>query len=239
MSRPRGGRARAPHRARTALLALVTVLALVLAVPTVRVLDLTVHPRVDAPEHVDALLVLYSRPEVYDAALDLAGRGVADHLFVSAHMGPDGHEKLCGEQAHTDPRLAGVSVECFDPSPVTTQGEAVYAARRMHELGLHDLGVLTFGQHIERARLLTTRCWAPEDGTVSMYAFDPGLGRLEAARHTLYGVLAHGKAALTPGCDQELPGPVNWALDVVKDLRGQPVSTGAAATVPAVRGGTR
>ena len=49
------------------------------------------HPD-DAPR-VDALLVLYSQPRVYDAAIELAASGVTDRLLVSAYLGPDGHEK--------------------------------------------------------------------------------------------------------------------------------------------------
>ena len=100
------------------------------------------HPD-DAPR-VDALLVLYSQPRVYDAAIELAASGLTDRLFVSAYLGPDGHEKLCGGPGERDPRLAGVSVECFAPDPVTTQGEVVHAADRMRELGLHHLGAVSY-----------------------------------------------------------------------------------------------
>ena len=162
------------------------------------------HPD-DAPR-VDALLVLYSRPRVYDAATELAASGVTDRLFVSTYLGPDGHEKLCGGPEERDPRLAGVTVECFAPDPVTTQGEVIHAADRMRELGLHHLGVLTFHQHVERARLLAERCFTPEEGRVSLYAFDAGFDRLGRLQHGVYGVLAYGKVMLTPGCDQQLPG---------------------------------
>ena len=191
------------------------------------------HPD-DAPR-VDALLVLYSQPRVYDAAIELAASGVTDRLFVSAYLGPDGHEKLCGGPEERDPRLAGVTVECFAPDPVTTQGEVIHAADRMRELGLHHLGVLTFHQHVERARLLAERCFTPEEGRVSLYAFDAGFDRLGRLEHGVYGVLAYGKAMLTPGCDQQLPGVLQWPLDLAKRLRGQPVGDEAGAVVVGAR----
>ena len=226
---------RAPARRRrgriAALIAALLVLVLgALAAPGVHAAwRATTQPRPDAPAHVDALLVLYSSPQVYEEALDLLGQGVADRAFVSAYLGPDGHEKLCGEPARRDPRLRGVSVECFSPDPVTTQGEAVYAARRMRELGLRDLGVLTFGQHLERARLLAQRCWPAQEGTVSMYAFDRAGGRADSVRQTLYGVLAYAKTAATPGCDEQLPGIVQRGLDFAKRVAGQPVDARVAA----------
>lgn len=220
--------ARRPVRRRAlrwALALLALILAGALAVGVEGAVRRTLEPRPDGPARVDALLVLYSQPAVYDAALDLLGRGVADRVFVSSHLGPDGHEKFCGEPARTDPRLAGVTVECFSPDPVTTQGEVMYAGGRMRELGLHDLGVLTFGEHLERSRVLAERCWPPEEGSVRMYEFDAGYDGAQRARQAAYAVLAWAKVGATPGCDQELPGVVRWPLDVLKGMLGMPVET--------------
>lgn len=220
---PEDGRPTSRRRPRWGLAALVCLLAVAaaLAAPAVR---LTLHPHPDDAPHVDALLVAYSSPEVYEAAIELADRGVTDRLFVSAHLGPDGSEALCGDPAQRDPRLAGVAVECFSPDPLTTQGEAMYAGRRMAELRLRDLGVLAFDAQLERARILAQRCWPAEAGTVSMYVFErPSGGMADGAVQTAYNVLALAKAQATPGCDQELPGVLQWALDMAKRLRGQPV----------------
>lgn len=179
--------------------------ALTLAVAAVLVwgLRLTTNPRPDDPEHVDALLVLYTDPSVYDAALELAGQGRTDRLFVSGHLHPDGFEKLCGAPAAADPRLRGVSVECFSPEPVTTQGEVVFAAERMEELGLHSLGVLTHGRHLERARILAERCWSGPGESVALYRHHRNEGLRTTVQQTLYGTLAFLKVAVTPGCDQQ------------------------------------
>ena len=239
MSRPAEGRVparprRAGPRAPRWMLAALAVLAIAaLAYGAAWAARQTLEPHAENPEHVDALLVLYSQPAVYDAALDLLGAGVADRVFVSAHLGPDGHEKLCGEPAKADPRLHGVTVECFSPDPVTTQGEVMYAGERMRALGLQDLGVLTFGEHLERARLLAQRCWPEEEGTVSMYEFDAGYDDGVRARQAAYAVLAYGKAGLTSGCGDELPGAVRWPLDLAKRALGMPVE--AAVRTAGVR----
>ena len=232
-ARTRRGAGRLPRGARALLSAAAATAALALAFAVGWASHAVTSPHPDEPPRVDALLVLYSQPRVYDVAVELAASGVADRLFVSAHLGPDGHERLCGPEGLRDPRLAGVSVECFAPDPVTTQGEVMHAAARMRELGLEHLGVLTFHQHLERARLLAERCWRPEEGRVSLYAFDAGLDRWGKVRHGAYGVLAYGKAMVTPGCDQELPGVLQWPLDLAKRLRGQPVGAGAATPAPA------
>lgn len=224
-----------PRWARALCATVATLAALGLAFGAGWATHAVTEPHPDDAPRVDALLVLYSRPRVYDAAIELAASGVTDRLFVSAYLGPDGHEKLCGGPEERDPRLAGVTVECFAPDPVTTQGEVIHAADRMRELGLHHLGVLTFHQHVERARLLAERCFTPEEGRVSLYAFDAGFDRLDRLQHGVYGVLAYGKAMLTPGCDQQLPGVLQWPLDLAKRLRGQPVGAEAGAVVVGAR----
>lgn len=180
---------------------------------------LTTSPRPDNPPHVDAVLVLHSGPDVYDAAVELAARGVTNRMFVSVSGTGENHEQLCGTESQLDPALEGIQIECFSPAPVTTQGEVLYARQRMSELGLRDLGVLTFPQHLERARVLAERCWAPENGSVSMYQFDAERSPLREVEHTVYGTLAYLKVVATPGCGQELPRAVEAPLDWLKDVR--------------------
>ena len=181
-------------------------------------LRLTVTPQPDEPPRVDALLVLYSQPQVYDAAIDLAERGVTDRIFVSAHDEPDGYEKLCGAEAKSNPALQGLSIECFSPEPVTTQGEVMYASERMRELGLHDLGVLTFPQHLERGRILAERCWDGQGRSVSMYMFEPGYSSLRRMEQTIYGALSFTKVAATSGCTDRAEW-LEWPTEAGKHLR--------------------
>lgn len=210
-------------------------LAALLAVATAAVLvwgfRLTTNPHPDDPAHVDALLVLYTDPAVYDAALDLAGRGVTHRLFVSAYLGPDGFQKLCGPEAARDPRLRGVRVECFSPDPVTTQGEVVFASERMGELGLHSLGVLTHGRHLERARILAERCWSGPGDSVAMYEYTQHEGPWAKSQQTLYGTLAFLKVAVTPGCDQHSDW-LQWPVDRLKQAAA--LGAVAAPAVPAL-----
>ena len=197
---------------------------------------LTTNPRPDDPAHVDALLVAYSNPAVYEAALELAGRGATRHLFVSAYLGPDGHEKLCGAPAAADPRLQGVDVECFSPDPVTTQGEVVHAAQRMEALGLHSLGVLTFGEHLERARVLAERCWSGPGRSVAMYEYDRPEEPSQRFSQTVYGTVAFLKVAATPGCSTHSDW-LQWPVDRLKDAAAtaEPDLASAPGTATSVR----
>lgn len=214
-----------------------TVAVLTVAVAAVLVwgFRLTTNPLPDEPDHVDALLVLYTDPAVYDAALDLAGRGVTDRLFVSGYLRPDGFEKLCGAPAAADPRLQGVTVECFSPDPVTTQGEVVFAAGRMEQLGLHSLGVLTHGRHLERARILAERCLSGPEDSVAMYRYHQHEGLRAKAQQTLYGTLAFLKVAVTPGCSQHAEW-LQWPVDRLKNAAAPGTATDpASASLPAGR----
>lgn len=216
--------------------ALAAVLTLAVAAVLVWGFRLTTNPHPDEPAHVDALLVLYTDPAVYDAALDLAGRGVTDRLFVSGHLHPDGFEKLCGAPAAADPRLDGVTVECFSPDPVTTQGEVVFASRRMEQLGLHSLGVLTHGRHLERSRILAERCWSGPGQSVAMYRYHRHEGLRARAQQTLYGTLAFLKVAVAPGCDQHSEW-LQWPVDRLKQaaaLGAADLAAGASAASSAV-----
>ncbi|PZQ79912.1 MAG: hypothetical protein DI545_03925, partial [Micrococcus luteus] len=116
-----------PRWARALCATVATLAALALAFGAGWATHAVTDPHPDDAPRVDALLVLYSQPRVYDAAIELAASGLTDRLFVSAYLGPDGHEKLCGGPEERDPRLAGVTVECFAPDPVTTQGEVIHA----------------------------------------------------------------------------------------------------------------
>ena len=218
--------------------AVAAVLTLAVAAVLVWGFRLTTTPQPDDPEHVDALLVLYTDPSVYDAALELAGQGRTNRLFVSGHLHPDGFEKLCGAPAAQDPRLEGVSVECFSPDPVTMQGEVVHAAERMEALGLHSLGVLTHGRHLERSRLLAERCWSGPGQSVAAFQYDVDEGLRTRVQQTLYGTLSFLKVAVTPGCDQQIDW-LQWPVDRLKQAAARgpaadPADWAAQAPVPGV-----
>ena len=212
---------------RRAVAAVAAVLALAVATVLGWGFWLTTNPSPDEPAHVDAVLVLYTDPAVYDAALELAGEGVTDRLFVSGYLRPDGSERLCGPPAEEDPRLDGVTVECFSPDPVTTQGEVVFATERMEALGLHRLGVLTHGRHLERSRILAERCWSGPGESVAMYQYHRQESLGTQVQQTLYGTGAFLKVAVTPGCDQHSDW-LQWSVDRLKQVGA---SSPAARTV--------
>lgn len=225
--RPRAAGARRGRILGRAVAALAAVLTVAVTAVLVWGFRLTTDPHPDEPAHVDALLVLYTDPAVYDAALELAGEGVTDRLFVSGYLHPDGFEKLCGAPADADPRLDGVTVECFSPDPVTTQGEVVFASERMEALGLHSLGVLTHGRHLERSRILAERCWSGPGESVAMYQYHRHERLRTKVQQTLYGTLAFLKVAATPGCDQHS----DWLQRPVDRLKQAGASSPAVGSV--------
>jgi hypothetical protein len=171
----------------------------------------TIHPRVDAPERVDALLVLYSQSDVYDRALELAEEGVAGTLLVSVPVGAMHSERIC------DAEVGETEIVCFRPRPSTTQGEAIFARGFMADRGLESLGVLTFDHHLARSEMLVERCWS---GPVHTYLLDrPHRSILEWWSSLAYGMTAYTKVFLTPGCETQLPRWVQQPLDWAKSLR--------------------
>lgn len=183
---------------------LVTVLAVVGGV----LAWLTLNPRTNPAEHVDALVVLATQPGAHQEALRLAEAGVTDLLVVSA---PQGHEfTLCQDQD------AAAEVVCFTPEPSTTQGEAIVGTEIARQRGAQSLGVLTFNHHIERSRLHFQRCW---DQDLHLYQFTPSRGTKRQAYDFLYAMAAYGKAFVVPGCTTEPPGWLQDPIEWVKRVR--------------------
>lgn len=199
-------RSRRRRRVKVGVLVILAVLGLPLLVTTWLVL----FPRTDPAPRVDALLVLYTEDAVYDRAVELANEGVTDLLIVSQPGGAD--DRLCGGSLQND---TDAEVICFSPEPVTTQGEAIIGSQLAREHGVETLGLLTFDNHLERARVVVSRCW---DSDVHPYEFDRELGPRQRAYHVVYGVAAFGKAFLTPGCTTEFPEPIERSVEWVKDV---------------------
>ncbi|WP_313817143.1 hypothetical protein [Citricoccus sp.] len=170
---------------------------------------LVLFPRTNPAPRVDALLVLYTEDAVYDRAVELANEGVTDLLIVSQPDGADG--RLCGGfRTGTD-----AEVVCFSPEPVTTQGEAIVGSELARDRGVETLGLLTFDNHLERARVVVSRCW---DSDMHVYEFNRDLSLHERAYQVIYGIAAFGKTALTLGCTTEFPRPIERSVEWVKDL---------------------
>lgn len=168
---------------------------------------LTVHPRVNSAPHVDALLVLATQPGAQEEGYRLGEEGVTELLIVSA---PEGavYDSLC------DDPPSETEVVCFEPAPVTTQGEAIKGTDIARQHGAESLGVLTFDHHIERSRLLVDRCW---DRPVHMYEFQTERSGGGYAYDFVYAMAAYGKTFLTPGCSSE--EPIEWLQTPIDKLK--------------------
>lgn len=172
---------------RRILAALAVLIAAWLAVMT----PVLMFPRVDVPEHADAVLVL-GPPAQWrvERALAMAGDGVTDTVVIS--RAADQAVRVC------DDPPAGVTVICFTPDPFTTQGEARALAALADERGWDDVAVITMTPHVARTRLVMQRCM-PDD-TVQVYG-EKHLSSGEWAYNYVYQTGAYLKAFLvTTGC---------------------------------------
>jgi hypothetical protein len=177
--------------ARLAIIALTTLLLLWLVGGYL----VFVHPRVDKPVRVDAILVL-GPPDSngrLDEALALARQHIADTLVVSVE--PDGTISDYPVCAGGDPAL---TVICFQPSnPPTTRGEARELARLSAQHGWKSVLVVTSSYHVSRARLIIKRCFT---GRLLMVAARRGLGLSAWPYHYAYESASYAKAFLQNGC---------------------------------------
>ncbi len=141
-----------------ALMATATVLVVAFLVLTA---VLFVWPATNAPQRVNAIVVLSGSPwsSRWQRGLGLARDGYApvlvrsDPLWTPCPRGP-----------------ARVEVICFDPDPATTQGEAVDVARIAAEHHWHRLLVVTIVTQTTRARIRFERCY---HGAVLFSAVSP------------------------------------------------------------------
>jgi uncharacterized SAM-binding protein YcdF (DUF218 family) len=122
-----------------------------------------VHPQVDELRRADAIVVLggtaYDR---FDLGLDLAQRGYAPELLISRSTGvaDTNMNKFC--DGHFS-----FMVDCFEPNPWTTQGEAQEINRRAKQRSWQHIIVVTFTPHVSRARYIVRKCF---DGELTMIA---------------------------------------------------------------------
>ncbi|GAB2612004.1 YdcF family protein [Kocuria arenosa] len=168
------------------------------------------HPRTDVPARSDALLVLGPPDRTRMAeALRLMDAGVAPVLVVAnpgtRDLGDASGEVYYARAAQTcaEDEEQDYEVICFRPDPSTTQGEAMELRALSEQRGWEHVSVLTYRQHVARARLLLGRCYA---GELDVLSFDyPAVPR-GPLREFAYQSGGFVKAWLTPGCEQQLPG---------------------------------
>ncbi|WP_109527080.1 MULTISPECIES: YdcF family protein [Nocardia] len=155
--------ARLPGRRKHRLALLSVGLLAFLATVVVAGLPVYVYPQVDPLRPADAIVVLGGTAyERFDIGLDLAERGLAPELVISASTGLD------------DPWMAKYCdgafpfrVACFEPDPWTTRGEAQEIRRRAEAENWRHIIVVTFTPHVSRARYIVGKCF---DGELTMVA---------------------------------------------------------------------
>ncbi|MBT0566276.1 YdcF family protein [Williamsia sp. CHRR-6] len=113
-----------------------------------------VTPRTDELRRADAIFVLGGAggETRYRYAVGLADQGLAPDLVMSnpKHFLDD--TGLCRPRP-------GVRVDCFQPDPSTTRGEAQKLRDLARQRGWRTVIVVTFRPHISRARYIVGRCF--------------------------------------------------------------------------------
>ena len=173
--------------------------ALLLLVALVAVTTRTVmFPREDSPGTADAIIVLggLGSAAVVQRALALAEAGHSDHILISDAFGGDTRPaNLCAR----DVPVAGTSieVECFDPHPTNTRGEAEAIADFANSRAWSRVIVVTSSYHVSRARIQISRCY---DGALAVVGAEQPMDPLKWAYQFAYQSAGFVKAWVTPAC---------------------------------------
>lgn len=160
---------------------------------------LYVAPPDDEPEHADVLFVLGPPDQRIGYAEQLMQQGYAPTLAVSSPVGKDGRFEAGICSAHRPYRII-----CFNPDPVTTQGEARALKNLSAQYGWKSANVLTAQFHVTRARVIVSRCYG---GDLHLVADRMGLPLISLTNPTyswayqyLYQTAAFVKVAIHPDC---------------------------------------
>ncbi|MBF6353498.1 YdcF family protein [Nocardia higoensis] len=170
-------------------------LAVVAAVLAVAVagLPVFVHPQIDPLRPADAIVVLGGTPyERFDIGVDLARAGLAPELLIAASTGLD--DPLMDRYCRGGYPFR---VQCFEPRPWTTQGEAQEIRRRAESGGWRHIIVVTFTPHVSRARYIIGKCF---DGELTMVASPAPTGLAYQAWMYLRQSAGYLRAFTETGC---------------------------------------
>ena len=155
-------------------------------------------PREDIPRSADAIVVLggLGSAAVVQEALNLAVAGYSDRILISDAFGGDTRPaNLCAR----DPAVPGTSidVQCFDPNPSNTRGEAEAIAAFASAQGWNRVIVVTSSYHVSRARLQIGRCYS---GVLTVIGAAQPMDPPKWAYQFGYQSAGFVKAWLTPAC---------------------------------------
>ncbi len=147
---------------------------------------------------VDAVVVLGGGlGERLDVALDVVAElpEPPPVLVLSVPYGPP----LIG--CSTVPQLPRVAVECFEPDPYTTSGEAAWIAATMAERGWQRVVVVTSDFHVTRSRRLLEQCVeVVATGTEVLFVAAP---TDQLSLHGMYAVVTEWPSYLATGWDHQ------------------------------------
>lgn len=187
---------RSRHRQRL----LITLTGLVLL--TVGLLAVTTRtvmfPREDPPVPADAIVVLggLGSAAVVSKALDLAKAGYSERILISDAFGGDTRPaNLCARPVPVPGTT--IEVQCFDPQPTTTRGEAEAIAAFATARGWSRVIVVTSSYHVSRARVQINRCYA---GALAVIGARQPMDPLKWSYQFVYQSAGFVKAAVTPAC---------------------------------------
>lgn len=162
------------------LLAVVTLLIMVLAAATARVL---VWPVEWVPVRADAIVMLAGPGDRLPTAVQLAKQHRAPVLVVS--RGWMGYGGPC------PPAIPRVRIVCFDANPGDTRGEAEYVGALVRRNGWHSLVLVATRPQAVRAQLDFGRCFSGQ-----LYVATAPLSTSDWPYQIAYGWGALMKAAL-------------------------------------------
>lgn len=154
-----------------------------------------VTPKIDSTGAVDAVYVIGPVENRMDYALTLMDEGLAPVLLATTSVDPvTGRRYIrdhCGQEG------IGYHVECVDPLPYSTRGEARLLSERAAEGGWDRVAVITSTPHVARTRLLMERCI---DAEVLLWAHDDDLDVRAWTGQFVYQSAAWVKTQVHRGC---------------------------------------
>jgi hypothetical protein len=146
-------------------------------------------PQQAMPAHVDAIVMLNGPGDRLAIALDLARAHRAPMIVISRGSQYWGHGSVCA------PKIPGVRVICFDPSPNTTRGEEEFVSRLDKQYHWQSIVLVAITPQDTPARIWAGRCF-----TGKTYMVNVSLTTSEWPYEIVYQFGSTIKALLQQGC---------------------------------------
>lgn len=155
------------------------------------------HPRLDAPQKVDAVFVLGGPglAERYDVGVKLVENGWATNLVISDSN--SGQTWTCNSRVPVSKGGVAITRWCLVPKPATTRGEASEFRDLAVKNNWHSVILVTFRPHISRSRFIFERCF---EGRILTVEAPLPISRKDWVFEVGYQTLGYIKAVLGPKC---------------------------------------